>query len=440
MSVLRKSAVIVAVGWLGIPLSLVTAIIVARVLGPEGVGALFLIDGLQMALTAVFGLGLPAAAAYFIKEKQWSFSEIAWTVLLLTLMSSVAAAVLVFAASKWVLQVAIGSAENIDPALLWIIVISQPLIMAAVVFEVLMVVEGSMKIFALKGLGPVFLTALLTVLLVLVLPMGLAGAVMAQCAGFAGQFAIALLFMSKKGGIGRPVWRSELAIRMLTIGVRQSGNSVLSAASKRLDGWIVASVLGIGPAGLYSVANQFRVLFANIPRSLMWPLVGDLEGGKDPAKLQRLARVTRLQNLFGVAVCVVCMPLVALVVPLLFGGKFAGAVPAAMASVALIAVLPVSVSLNALFVSMGRPGLVNLPLGLGVGAQYLVAVATLPYWGILGAAIGVLVCHALFGLGLAFTATRLTNLKFSDLYIPRISDLEELRTIRSKLSRKAKTA
>ncbi|MBA2303492.1 MAG: oligosaccharide flippase family protein, partial [Acidobacteria bacterium] len=81
---MHQSAVILTLGWFLAPLQFLTAVIVARAVGPEGKGALALLTGPTAILVSLVGLGLPSGAAVLYGREPHRRSEVIGTAMAVT--------------------------------------------------------------------------------------------------------------------------------------------------------------------------------------------------------------------------------------------------------------------------------------------------------------------------------------------------------------------
>jgi O-antigen/teichoic acid export membrane protein len=184
---------------------------------------------------------------------------------------------------------------------------------------------------------------------------------------------------------GRP--DPALARQIISYGTRGQVGGLLTLLNLRLDFAILDALAGPAVLGTYAVASKFAELLRLPGTALTWVSYPQL-AGSTPVAAARRAR--RLAPPALAAVWAAGLPLFVLAGPattLLYGARFADAVP--QARVLLVGMLlggAAGVASGYLY-ARGRPGLNSVGMGIGVVLTVVLDATLIPAHGAMGAAI-----------------------------------------------------
>jgi len=182
---------------------------------------------------------------------------------------------------------------------------------------------------------------------------------------------------------GRPVLRMTVSRASISFGFRSWVGGLAQLANARLDQLLMIPLVSASELGLYAVAVSLAGLSSFLSGALGPPLITRVAGG-DTAIVPRALRVT----LGAVATMNLALAVVTpLVLPLLFGADFKGAVDQAL--VLLLAGVPlagISV-LAAALAADGAPGTSSVGEGIALAVTVPGLVLLVPGLGGMGAAI-----------------------------------------------------
>jgi O-antigen/teichoic acid export membrane protein len=388
VSVVRQSSVILALGWLLTPVQFLTSAAVARAVGPEGRGVLFLLAAVTALLAVVTSFGVTAAAAVVYRRGVHPPGTVLGSVLALAAVSAGLVALAYLGLSQPFLALFFGATREVTANPLWVV-----LALAVVPFntlvevgDVLLIGEDAMGSYAARTSGSALVAVALTWLLTFVGGLGVTGVLLAQLLSVWFGLAVFVRWLRRHR---RPLQLrcSRAAIAdLLRVGVQQLGTSLVGFASKRLDAFIISRLLSLRDAGHYAVANSVQTLFVNVPRATVWPLVFSLSG-QDPRRFEQLARSTRLLTLalgLGSALVIALAPWL---VVLLFGPAFEPAITPVCWALSAVLATPLIVAGNALYTSRGQPARMIVASLPGAITQVALNFALVPSLGASGAAI-----------------------------------------------------
>lgn len=415
---LRQSAAVLALNWLVVPFGMVTAVLVARAVGPEGKGVLFLLTALTALMTGLSSLGIGSAAAFLYKQGRLTAEEIVGSTGVLS-----AVALLFLALGYWLfaddfLRIFLGKTASLSAHPKWVVLALVPVLPAGVlaVADVLLIANHSMGAYAMKVVGGPVVTLAMTWYFTLRLGWGVDGVLWAQALG--STFSLLSVFaawsVSKRrlSGLSFSVAGS---LELLRIGWQQYVTSLVSLLTRRFDGFFVANVLSVKDAGYYSVANSVNNMLLTLPRASAWPLATRLGGAQDPAVL---LRVCRLQFLLMAIVCAVLIPAAPTVVTAMFGARFDEASTPLRWALVGVPFAPLALSVSAFLTARGKLKHSVAPMMVSGALQVGLNVVLVPPYGASGSAVALsaqLVCFAFLQL---HAARELRAFRLYEFFVP----------------------
>jgi O-antigen/teichoic acid export membrane protein len=362
-------------------LGAVTGIITARVLGPDGRGALALALSIAGVATVVAGLGLQQALAYQVARNPGRRREAVALAVWMGLVAGGLAAAVVYVFAG--LFIDADSAE--DATKLAVLTIPA----SAVGGNLAGVVQGmrAARPFSLLRLAPVVGYAALLVAAV-------AAGWQLSAENVVLLFAAALLAAMVLGlYVVRDAWTSksrpsrEFAVATVRYGLVVNVGSIAWTANRQLALVVLAALASLEDVGLFSVALGYASPVGAASLALALHTLPDVAAEQDPraqaALARRRIRMTILITLPITAAAIIAAPVL---LPLAFGDDFSEAVRTAQVLAGGQAVLGLSHVLSEISRGMGRPGLPALAEGLGVALSLVVLPLVVPPYGIVGAA------------------------------------------------------
>lgn len=296
----RQVAVTLFSQVLALGFALATSAIVARQLGQEGKG----IVTLALLVPGLFVLflegGMALANIYFAGSRRFGVADLTQNTLayLLLVVPIGGAAFGIFVATGWL--------GKLVPAVpLWLLLIS----ITEFPFRLLIaafcgVLRGLQRITLVNMVTLVdgLLTLLLTVLLVIIFPMGPAGALLASL----GAVLVNTLWVSslvrRFGGRLLPRWNRPVLGATLSYGLRGYAGNILAFFNYRLDMLLVNGYLGPADVGIYSVSVRFAELLWYLPNAasfVLFPRVAASRPEEARAFTPRVLRATMVLTSIG---------------------------------------------------------------------------------------------------------------------------------------------
>lgn len=413
---------------LGAVTGLAAGVITARALGPAGKGVLSTLLLVISVGSHAATLGLGEAAIVRLGQRRESTSDLARALLMAAILPAC------------LMGAALGVAVHLilrqqNPYLVAAAATAVP-VLAAVQF-LSMVLNAERRLVLTSAVLAVgfAVNAVGTVVLVLVLGLGIFGAVLAQLVASTTALMLVLVALRRLSLSVRPRWRPRTVVEVLRIGLPLEGSRLLVALASRLDQLVVLSLAGKAAAGTYSVALTLAQLATYAPFALAvaaFPNFAQLPSASFP---QAVVRVVRS----GVAAATVTGLLLALalpfLVPLLFGEDFRRAVrPALLLLVASLVGSGQWLICQAL-AARGQPRSLLRSYALSLGVMLILDLVLVPFYGVVGAAVAS-VAAAVAGCAYAVHVLR-PELGDAQRWVllPRPGDVRELFSLFARLLR-----
>lgn len=211
---------------------------------------------------------------------------------------------------------------------------------------------------------------------------------------------------------------------LLNFGLPAMGTATPSLVNLRLDQIVIASILPARALGFYVVAVAWGSATSPVLTGLGSIVFPRVAASGTAARGQGVfTQGSRLAVLSGVLLCIPIVAVTPLAVPILFGDAYTKAIPSAMVLVPAGMVLGVNYVLAESLRGLGRPWnpLIAEAIGTPITAATLfILIAQL---NILGAAISSLLGYLTVTVALLVFARRRLGVGFGDLVIPKMSDV-----------------
>ncbi|OFW40104.1 MAG: hypothetical protein A3F70_03715 [Acidobacteria bacterium RIFCSPLOWO2_12_FULL_67_14] len=370
---------------------IVTGLIAARSLGPDGRGQLAAITVWTITFVYVGDFGLPDAAAYAAaaerdrRDRVWTTAQIL----------AIAFGLVIVLVGWWFVPFAFtGDNEALIPLARWYLALfAVPSLGASVALAWLQGV-GRMRAFNLSRPIVQLVNAAGMAILFLEGVDSLEHFAAVLLVGTASGWLVAAALGPGRRAIAAPP-SAPLARRMLGYGVRTQWGNWATVANERLDQLLLSTLTPAASLGLYVVAFSYAMLLqaiANTTAMAMWPgLVAAHQAGTAPAYIARWYRRLLWVTLTAAVIVAGASPFV---IPLLFGEAFSSAVPLALLLVPAVTVLGMNEILSTGFHGSGRPEVVSVSQAVGLVVTVAALAALLPRYGAYGAAVASLLSYS----------------------------------------------
>lgn len=366
----------------GLVLTLVTGVVIARSLGDSGRGAYALVVTWYGISAMVAEWGQSGGVTFFVARAPHNGAEGVSSARMVMLGPSLAVALIGAGLSR---HLAHG-----DPALTWcyIVAFSMPLATAL----------AGAYLFAAQALSIVAWNAIRIVqpmvYLVLVLLTSLTGRVTVAsvtgcfAASLVGQMSCAWIFGARRGLTGGSP-RREDAAWLAGFGIRQMGSTIPAALSGSLDKIVLASFVSSAVIGHYAIAYSVigttgtlsaAISAVSYPRLASLPLSAP---GRIRFEVRALAGAGLSTAVFG-AVISAASPWV---IPYIYGAEFADSVDLVWWCLPAVVLTSMDIVAAAILRGRGLPGRVATAHVVGLAVTIFLLVLLVPRWGAVGAAM-----------------------------------------------------
>jgi O-antigen/teichoic acid export membrane protein len=363
-----------------------TGIITARSLGAAGRGELAAMTLWPMLVPSLLALGLPAAVRFCIRREPTRDKEFySLAILAAAGLSILAFGVGVFAIPTWLHQYSSAVVRDAQICMIFAAQVMLNLIIAAMLEAI-----GDFKLANSVRLLSTLMTFFTLGALVLFHVMSPFLAALAYLA----PPALAGLWAAWKlgGYFSLPAADPRPALRVLgSYSVRSYGIDILATLSLQLDQLLVVGFLSATAMGMYMVAlNASRVLqiLYTAVVTVVFPSASGLETGRIVAMVARAARVSTLIAVVFAAMLAALLPVL---IPLFYGRSFTGSVHVGQLLMLEGVIGGLTYVLSQAFMASDAPGQVTVFQAVGFGTALPCMLVLMPRFGIMGAAIALLV-------------------------------------------------
>ncbi len=358
--------------------SVLTGIIVAKALGPDGKGVYSGVQVMVAIVTALTG-GAGAAITYLLTKKQKAIAQLLPALaLVLTGVTLLAwAAVSVIFLLRGVSIVTLSFAVVLPAAVLlsW-----QPSYYVA---------TGHMRSLNVQTIALAAGILLSVVASVYILHLGTTGVIVGWvlCTYLAAAFLTWRLFVDGKNQ--RSGSLREVLHVILTFGGQSGVNVLLGVLNYRIDSLLIVSLLGFRTFGIYSVAVAVGELLFMLSRPVAMAIskdVGISELRSSAAMTARAVRITTAIVAVAGAISFIVGPWL---IKLVYGARFSGAaLPLQILLPGIVAFSTVGIFVTFFLLQLARPALVTYYNLIMLAVQSVACVLLLPRFGMAGAAFG----------------------------------------------------
>lgn len=406
-----------------------TAIVIARTLGPSGSGAYFVAQSFLLLLTAVATLGIANGILYFVSSETWHPYSAYRTALKMAAFLGLAGAVV-----GLVLRLAVPSAFAGLP--LWLVALLVAGLPFALAWSYIRAVALATDRYEAFVLPPVVqATGALLLAIPGALIYGVDGAVIGITVSTV-LVAIGTVVWAERALERSGVRQPGLLCRAISFGLKAYAANGLQLVNYRLDAFILAAVASAATVGQYSVAFTMTSALWLLPTALaavLFPRVAQLDAQVEQGAAEQLEMVetksvrhATIASFGGAGV--VALALLFLVVPI-FGSEFRPATELGLILLPGAVAIGLAVVLSSTIAGRGKPvyslysGLIVTPVTV---ALY---VWLIPWLDATGAALASTISYSLsFVLAAAFYH-RATGRRVDRLLLPSRSEWDDLRAV-----------
>lgn len=419
VSTATASAVIMACG-------VVTGLIAARSLGPDGRGQLAAITVWTMTFLYAGDFGLPSAVGYVAASEQRDRDRV-WTT---SQALAMLAGLFVTLVGWWIIPfVFTGDRETLVPVARWYLALSVVPSLGASLAHTWLQGIGRMRAFNLSRPTAQLVSAAGMVILLIAGVDSVAHFAAVLLVGNAAGWLVATSLGPRRRALAAPP-SVPLARRMLGYGVQAQWGNWAIVANERLDQLLLSIFTSAASLGLYVVAFNYAMLLhaiTNTAAMAMWPgMVAAHQAGVARAYIILWYRRVLWATL---AAAVVVAASSVVVIPVLIGRAFSSAVPLAMLLVPAAILLGLNEILSGAHQGSGRPEVVSASHVIGLIVTIAALAALLPRYGAYGAAVASLLSYGTTHVFLLRRTVVTFGIPARSLVIPTHEDWDALRAM-----------
>jgi len=402
----------------GFAVSFVSAIMLARFLGPSDRGLLAIMVTAATVSVGLAGAGLATSAQYFASRKGTSQAALLGNTLAFGLVLGI-----VFVPLFWLLSGRLSAwLGHGHGGLLWVLAgVLVPLVFLDMTSAGQLC--GQLRFGLWNGLLVAARTVTLFAVAVLVgvLALGVGGALVATGLGSVLVIAVSSATVLRRG---RPRLDRRLFADELRYGAKAQVGQLFQFLNYRLDLVMLTLFGSLSAVGYYAVAQTLAELVIYLGTAFqisLLPLISQLEGDARQHETSRAAvRHHSVLALVVIAVNAVFVPLVLLVG---YGPEFRPALVPVFILLPAMWFLGTGNLISGDLRGRGRPGLASAVKGAAAVVTVILDFALIPVLGVVGAAIASTVAYAFFGLGSLVVLSRVSGVPVRELVVPSRADL-----------------
>ncbi|MBC8488724.1 MAG: oligosaccharide flippase family protein [Bacteroidetes bacterium] len=407
-------------------IGLITSVVIARVLGPEGKGIYALTTFLPFILLYFMNFGLGHAAVYLIAKKDYPREVIVGNNLILMLFHSLIALIVGIGMVKYFHG---GLLPSVGKNYLYL---SLVLIPSLLIFSIILPIQ-----LGLQNIGRYNILQLSSPFLFLVLIPVLLFYTGDKIIGTLTAYIIAvtviglIIVFSVIRVCGRPVFKinKDYIAKVYTYGIKFNISSILLFLNQRVNVVIINWFMNPAMVGLFTLSTGLAEkiwLVADGISTVLFPKLSSLN--EDTKRNNFTSLVFKTTVLVVSMICFILFLLGKLIIVLLFSDSFLGSVePFRILLIGVIASSGLRI-IESDFKGRGRPELVSMIMLISFIIMIIGSLTLIPIFQLLGAAYAMVaanICALIFAIVMY---VKVSSTKVRELLIPRKNDFTTLTT------------
>ena len=420
MSLTRKISSVFLTNILVFLLGVPAGIVIARVLGPEGVGVYALIMLVPGLLYQLGNLGLGGASIYFTGTRRFALSDVTSNSLVFGFAVMVLLGGLFAAAYRLFLY---PFFKDVEPLFIYLILLSLPFSLVSVYFKQVLLARFKVREFNLLTLLQPLLMLVGVALLLILFQAGMLSLVVLCIVVPVITFGASVFLVRRLTRI-RFSLKPAILKESLGYGVKMYLANIFTFLSYRLDILLVGYFLGATQVGFYALAVAMAEMAWFIPDAVKTILFPQVSSSDRASSGWLAATVARHTLMLSVLACVGLAAVGRWAIELLYGAEFLPSF------VPLLILLPGIVansvaSLAAAYLSgVGKPIFATHASLASVAVNVALNLVLIPMWGIAGAATATSVSYCLNCLILLFAFYRQSRVGPKNVLLMRVEDFK----------------
>lgn len=419
MKFIRDTIITFSTRVITIALGMVAAIVVARVLGPEGKGAYALVILFPTMLTLIGDLGLGIANVYFGSSKRYRWADLASNSLISALGLGIILAV-IFLASFLVLQPTF--LKDISSGWMLVAVLVVPLSLLTTYFQSILLGQNRIRDYNLVSLAQAGTYLMLILFLILGLGGGVFSAILAWASAFIVTAIFSILLVRKSTAIGF-IFHPLIFKDSVKFGVKGYLGNLVQFSNYRLDMFLIAFFMNVTSVGYYSIAvTMAEVLwyFPGAVGTIIYARTPILSAEDANASTPRICRNTLFLTILA---ALVMFALGKPIIALFFGSAFLPALKPFWILLPGVVALSIDMVLGNEITGRGKPLIGTIVAGVSLIVNIPMNIILIPRMGIAGAALASTVAYVVDAIVVTIIFLKMSKNSWVDTLVLKRDDL-----------------
>ncbi|MFG6094991.1 polysaccharide biosynthesis protein [Leptothoe sp. ISB3NOV94-8A] len=371
-----------------------TGVLTARALGPDGRGEAAAMMLWPQLLSYLLTLGLPASVIYNLKRYPKQRNQFFAAALSVSLVLGLIAMIIgILGLPSWLSNY---SAETLYLA--QVLTVFAPISLISLVMVAFCEVEDD---YTVANQSKYFLPAFTLISLLILLGLGQLTPVTVALAYLLPSVAISGWLFRRIAPRFQPLifqWQqtSQAAYTLIQYGLRCYGIDLLKTLSKKLLGQaLVIGLLSPAAMGLYAVAFSISRMLNLFEQAVISVLIAKISARPVPEIVKLTGCAARITTTLTVICVIPLMVICPILLRFLYGEQFLAAVPVFRWLLLEVTIGGATWILAQAFMAAGKPGMVTLFQGLGVGLSIPLLLVLVPHYGLVGVGYALLISTAI---------------------------------------------
>ncbi len=398
--------------------SLLIAIVTSRLLGPEGNGVVGVANNFLFFATLILGFGMSTSSTFFAAKRQQNLGKIVANNIAIALLTLVVLVPFYFLNAHF----HFGFLKGLNNTIVFLLLLITPV--SNLSLALISIFLGLQNIAQYNRLS--LIDKILNFLLLLILVLIARNPTAAIVATLVENILVCFLaFRLLKFKYRYRIRMSVKQLRhMLTYGIKAQIGNVIQMLNYRLDVFVINYFLPISQVGIYAIAVSLAETIWKITGSIAimaFPMASAASSKKDTSVF--LNRVTRISvvliTVFALFLALICKVLILL----LFGKKFSGAVAALLWLLPGVAVYSVANILANYLAGVNHVEKNIFSATVSCVITVVLDLILIPRMGINGASIATSISYTIYTVITVFNYTRCTGSRLRDVLVVRKEDV-----------------
>ncbi len=401
-------------------LGVATAIVIARVLGPEGKGTYALIILVPTLLALLGNLGIGIANVYFGGSRRYNWAELASNSLVSALVLGI---VLAFAFLAYLFIVNPAFLIDIEPRCLVLATLAVPLSLLMAHFRLILLGQERIKEYNLVTLVQSGALLILVPLLLLPIKGGVFGAIVAWASATLVATVFSILLVRRTTNIEWS-FHPQLFRDSVKFGVKGYLGNVIQFLNYRLDMFLVAFFMNVTFVGYYSVSVVMAEALWYFPSAVGIVIFARTPGMKAEEANKSTPRICRNTLFITILAALVVFGLGNHIIILFFGSAFLPALKPLWILLPGVVALSISNVLSNEIAGRGKPIVGTIAAGVSLVVNIPLNLFLIPRIGISGAALASSISYTLTALVVLLAFLKISKNSWVDTILLKREDLE----------------